>query len=385
MNGGLHDSAVRSFALDGEPGQEALFAGSSGGVSRWSGTAWQPVSQGLECEAIWEILADPGHVHADLYAGTSNGVYELSDGTWHEIGPGLPPLSGVSSLSLQSDGGHRVLFAGTLGGGVFTWDGSDWAAINQGLVEGGLAVWDLALDSSTSPPKLYAMTHDGTFSWGGASWDPLDAQPFRMNYIGHLALDTSTSPAALYRGYGFWVERWNGASWDLLPSDSASWWEPISCLAVDPRTSPSMIYAGTYGSGIHQWNGSYWLPVNEGLTDLDILTLFVDSSKSPSTLYAGTGAGAFFREAPPVPPEISFVGAASSPYRLLVWGASFHPSAQVQVNGIPVPESVYKSATRVVAKGGASLKAMLPKGVPVRVTVTNLDDGGVSAAYTFTR
>ena len=39
----------------------------------------------------------------------------------------------------------------------------------------------------------------------------------------------------------------------------------------------------------------------------------------------------------------------------------------------------------MVAKKGDPLKAMLPAGQTVQITVTNNDDGGVSAPYAFTR
>jgi hypothetical protein len=44
---------------------------------------------------------------------------------------------------------------------------------------------------------------------------------------------------------------------------------------------------------------------------------------------------------------------------------------------------VYKSATLVQASGGSALKALVPKGQTVQITVTNNDDGGVSAPFSF--
>ena len=50
-----------------------------------------------------------------------------------------------------------------------------------------------------------------------------------------------------------------------------------------------------------------------------------------------------------------------------------------------MPSTQYKSSTLVVAKGGAALKAMVPAGVAVQVTVANQDDGGVSEPFSYTR
>jgi len=72
------------------------------------------------------------------------------------------------------------------------------------------------------------------------------------------------------------------------------------------------------------------------------------------------------------------------PFRLKVFGANLEPGCKVLINGSPAPYSAYKTTSVVVAKRGGALKAMLPKGVPVSITVLN-PDGGTSNAVTYTR
>ncbi|MGA9751410.1 MAG: PKD domain-containing protein [Acidobacteriota bacterium] len=84
------------------------------------------------------------------------------------------------------------------------------------------------------------------------------------------------------------------------------------------------------------------------------------------------------------PPVISSVTKVGNPFRLKIYGSNFHGNCTVKVNGASVPLSQYKSPSLVVAKKGAALKAMVPKGVSVQITVTNNDDGGVSAPFSFT-
>ncbi len=87
-----------------------------------------------------------------------------------------------------------------------------------------------------------------------------------------------------------------------------------------------------------------------------------------------------------VAPPVIFGGAkTSAPFRMVLSGANFHPSARVLIGGVPAPATVYKSSAKVVAKGGAALKAMLPKGRSVQITVRNDDDGGISEPLFFTR
>lgn len=85
-----------------------------------------------------------------------------------------------------------------------------------------------------------------------------------------------------------------------------------------------------------------------------------------------------------VPPAISIIGKLADPFGLKVSGSNFYSGAVVKINGQPIPQTVYKSSVKLLAKGGATLKAMLPKGTSVCVTVEN-PDGGFSQCYPFTR
>jgi hypothetical protein len=85
------------------------------------------------------------------------------------------------------------------------------------------------------------------------------------------------------------------------------------------------------------------------------------------------------------PPAVTSVTKAGSPFRLMISGSNFHQSCTVKINGAAVPTTVYRSATSVEAQKGAALKAMVPKGQTVQVTVTNNDDGGVSQPFSYTR
>jgi hypothetical protein len=66
-----------------------------------------------------------------------------------------------------------------------------------------------------------------------------------------------------------------------------------------------------------------------------------------------------------------------------VSGTGFRSGCRIAINGIDVPNTRFRSRSKVVAKG-PGLKAMVPKGVPVQMTATNLD-GTASAPVSFTR
>lgn len=83
-------------------------------------------------------------------------------------------------------------------------------------------------------------------------------------------------------------------------------------------------------------------------------------------------------------PQISSVTKLTSPFRLRVSGANFKETSVIKINGVAVPQTVYKNANTLVAKGGTALKDMCPKGVTVKITVDN-GNGNISNEFLFTR
>jgi len=82
--------------------------------------------------------------------------------------------------------------------------------------------------------------------------------------------------------------------------------------------------------------------------------------------------------------SVTQVSKMGSPFRLSVSGGGFLPGAYVYIDGVQVPTTVFKSPSQIVAKGGNALKAMVPAGVPVCITVLN-PNGGTTPCYTFMR
>ncbi len=86
-----------------------------------------------------------------------------------------------------------------------------------------------------------------------------------------------------------------------------------------------------------------------------------------------------------LPPIITYVQKAGNPFRLKVYGTNFHVGCTVLIDGTQVPSTKWKNNGQVIAKKGGPLKAMLPKGTVVQVTIRNEDDHGVSAPFAFSR
>ena len=79
----------------------------------------------------------------------------------------------------------------------------------------------------------------------------------------------------------------------LPPSDYGSLYRNVCSLAADP-TTPTVLYAGTYGTGVFKSTdkGDHWNAVNTGLTDLHVGSLVI-SSVAPATLTVATDSGIF--------------------------------------------------------------------------------------------
>lgn len=83
-------------------------------------------------------------------------------------------------------------------------------------------------------------------------------------------------------------------------------------------------------------------------------------------------------------PIITSVTKVGNPFRLKIIGANFVEGAQIFINGVVVPITKFKSPNYLVAKKGAQLKAMVPKGVTVQIKVKN-PDGSESNEFLYTR
>jgi hypothetical protein len=82
------------------------------------------------------------------------------------------------------------------------------------------------------------------------------------------------------------------------------------------------------------------------------------------------------------PYTVAGVVKRGNPFRLVVSGTGFTGSCSVLINGAPAPVTISKGPSGLVAKGGAALKAMAPRGTPLNVTVED-PQGGSSNTFTF--
>ncbi len=160
--------------------------------------------------------------------------------------------------------------------------GADWSNIDFAK---DASVISITLDP-TAPATIYANGERKTTD-GGRTWSTINRP------AAYVSLSVAVDPrdSALYQGGAFAIGPWTvfrsvdgGSTWTQA-LDSVG---HVRALAVDSRTTPSTIYAGT-DTGVFRSRdgGMHWTSFNDGLGKVTVTTLAI-SSAYPVTLYAGT-------------------------------------------------------------------------------------------------
>ncbi len=345
---------------------------------RWGGAAWIPapgyqlpgLGSGMETDIVKSLLAFPDQAAlqpASILAtgrfsqvGTfavpttmqdSFGVAQYSGGVWTPLGGGFndyvntavrwdPDGDGPASPQVVVGGAFfRVENRTNLG--VCRWNGSSWAQMGSGLVQGGtpsvfsLSTWDFDGDGP-EPASLIAcgaFTASGTQKlnsvarWDGTAWQPIGTG-LATAVFGFSRFDPDgdgPQPDQLlalgrFRGLGGipsdrsveCVARWDGTSWRALSDGTpATFGKPPLALAAEVYSAvywdadgdgplpQRLVIAGSFSSingdtsiaGIAMWNGAAWeslgLPVLFSVRTLSVIDPDGDGPQKPVLVAAG--------------------------------------------------------------------------------------------------
>ncbi len=363
-----------------------LWAGTNTGLYESSddGSTWNASNNGLPPLAAVQAIAFDPNVASTIYVGaTPNGIYESTDGgtSWNSINNGLPTSSPFAIVDIVVDPqSPSTLYACSIGGGtLYKSDdhGYSWSTINNGLSVP--AAYCLAIDPQ-QPSVLYAGTARGIFEStdGGSSWDPADnGLPMEYGLAVWSLLFNPHNPAILYAGTGAGV-------YTTVQLGSCS----LACTATAPSVGTigetvSFQATATPSSSCSSGTPSYSWSFGDGSTS---------NQQNPAHTYEAAGtytwtmtanlAGAIpcsqtgsitLTSGPP--PVVASVVRMAPPFRLVVKGSNLQDGIQVSLNGTQWTDTDWKSVTKIVIKGGASLKAAVPKDTPVTFTFVNPDGG----------
>jgi photosystem II stability/assembly factor-like uncharacterized protein len=234
-NNGLNNLQIKCLEITDS---YVYAAGWSVSRSNDHGENWTEVNNGLTSLYTYSLAHDENFT----YVGSLGGLvfYSANNGDqWNPI-----PISGINSSIMQLVVLDTMLFAGTDNNGIFRTsdNGAHWEPINNGLTN----LWILAL--GVSGTTLYAGTYFDKFFIStdyGENWiNSTGNLPLAPdNTVSAIAFDDSIIIVGLSRG-GVYISQDHGASWQRINEGLSNL--SIMSLAV----SVSNLIAGTVGSGI---------------------------------------------------------------------------------------------------------------------------------------
>ncbi len=251
------------------------------------GNSWTQVNNGLGTEHIYALVINP---NGNIYAASELHIYKSSNNG--------------SSWNIQTNGGNNfnqtflsltsnlegVIFTGTNGNGIFSSldGGENWSQKNTGLRSN---VYTRALAANNYNVIFTSLKGRGLFRSddNGNNWSNINNGIPSYYYLYPLSL-ANNSDSILFAGFEssskIFRSTDNGNSWVSRPIFSVG---DISTIAIDLNNK---IFVGTY-SGVYRStnNGDTWTEVNNGLTDVHILSIAVNYNNN--YLLAGTANGVF--------------------------------------------------------------------------------------------
>ena len=284
-----------------------MYTGAKGRVFKSvdRGRSWTAASIGRGTSDVHALAIDP-HEPTILYAGTlGEGVFTSADagGAWTPSNGGLGEHKGVEvEAVVLRPSEPQTVYAGTCDGVYKSTDrGENWSAVNAGLA--GTDIRTLAIDQH-KPDTMFAgawgyyhastTTHQAEpggvskSTDGGTTWVALDVG-LAAGDVAALAIDPHEREI-VYAGTTdgvFWSSD-GGCHWQ-----AAGLAEYISALAIDPVYAGT-IYAASYSSGIFKSldRGETWSATSLDLELPDIRALAIDPME-PGIVYISTGPSVF--------------------------------------------------------------------------------------------
>jgi len=83
------------------------------------------------------------------------------------------------------------------------------------------------------------------------------------------------------------------------------------------------------------------------------------------------------------PPVIALLKKVAPPFKIVVTGSNLQSGIRVFINGGEWSSVTYKNSTKIQLKGGASLKTVVPKGVPTTFRFLNPDGGEATTTWSY--
>lgn len=205
-----------------------------------------------EIRDIWinpsdsNIMLVATDAYEDYWSSYSGGVFRNTDGGTTSEWEFRYKFWRTTCLASDPTN-HQLVYLGTKNAGYVirsTDAGINWENVSPSS-DWVDAVYDIVVDSDS---KVYAATSGGLWSWDGADWTALNNLP--ADDVTALAFDGSASPGIIYGGTGtegVFVSQDGGITW--IPFNEGLGNLSITKLAIS-ASQPKMLYAGTSYGGV---------------------------------------------------------------------------------------------------------------------------------------
>lgn len=283
-------------------------------VARWTGSAWEPLGDGI-AGAGWAIAEFNGAIVVAGRFYTAGGIPAVGVATWDgaawqsmDGGVNFPP---VRTLAVHDGrliaGGNFTQAGGVSAQGIAAWDGESWSPLAGGLASAPDAItsWNGAIvaggyhylhrwDGNAWSPLATTLQGDvgalcsfggdlivgGAFSsvnslpianlarWNGAAWSPVGNTP------DNVVFDVAAAGTSLYIGGAFThigaenltrVARWDGSAWSGLASGCD---DHVSAICAHPEGVVASGYFQSAGGipvgAVATWDGASWSAIGSG-------------------------------------------------------------------------------------------------------------------------
>jgi len=312
MTGGIAGTTVRSIAFlsNGDIVASGGFANAgedpASNIARWNGSDWAALGAGTNGTVSACIVLPTG----DLIAGghfsvPASNVAKWNGSQWLPVGEGTN--GGVTCLSILSNGKLVAAGAFTTAGGagntvgyIAQWDGTAWAPVGSGMLvglggtrvnalktmpDGALIVGGSCTTASPVPSSYIA-------SFDGQDWIPVGVGMTVGKIVQQVNCVAALPGGGVVAGGTFThagresalhIAQWDTRDWKAMGAGMTGGSPSTSVVAVAVLPNGDVVAGGRFSTAgsaavnnIARWNGSTWLPVDQGLNDT-VLSLAVTS------------------------------------------------------------------------------------------------------------
>jgi hypothetical protein len=290
LAGGMNGKVFSLVSFNGKLVAGGSFTTAGGvaaqNIAAWDGSSWSPLGEGVSSDSSGFYIASVGALA--VYRGQliAAGAFNLAGGKpvnriamwngseWNALGEGI--IDGVSAIAVFRDrlivGGSFDSTSSALTSNVSSWDGTSWSYVGSGI--NGMAsvfsmfVSDDKLIVGGSPNST--LTGCAVAIWDGISWTSLSSN-HGLDVSSITVFDQKIAVTGLSG-----VSTWDGSDWQIIESNlenTRHWFTGGSGSALEVYRD-QLILGGSFNkmNGVSMdfiaaWDGSQWSPVGLGADD----------------------------------------------------------------------------------------------------------------------